>query len=118
MELLTINDLDAVLEVEQLVEARTRCFSFGLALNVDVGLLENISSQLSDPKDQLREVLKCWLSAEQCSQKRTRMVLLDALKSLAEKPDQAHALKYKHPRTGERVRVVHKTNLARFLLCV
>ena len=39
-----------------------QCYNLGLQLKVRTGTLDCIRKQFSDPKDQLREVLKTWLT--------------------------------------------------------
>ena len=56
MEGLTSNDLGTVLE--EVVDVSAQWYSLGLQLRVNVGALNRIRAQFSDPQDQLSAMLK------------------------------------------------------------
>ena len=58
---LTPDDLGQVLE--QVFDMSARWYSLGLQLTVRSGMLDAIKAQFSDPRDQLREMLKIWLDS-------------------------------------------------------
>lgn len=73
---LTTNDLGTVLE--ELVDVSAQWYPLGLQLNIDVGTLDVIKAQYSDPQEQLRGMLRSWLrSICDCSWKN----LVGALRS-------------------------------------
>ena len=75
-EILTLDDLDLLLE--KLLDVRTQWYPLGLQLKVKVEILDRIREQFPDPRDQLREMLKTWLTT---SDKPSWKTLTDALRS-------------------------------------
>ena len=73
---LTLNDLDPVLE--EVLEVSAQWYHLGLQLKVRTGNLDSIQAQFSDPKRQLLEMLKTWLTT---SDNTSRRALTDALRS-------------------------------------
>lgn len=61
VEGLTSNDLGTVLE--EVVDVSAQWYSLGLQLRVNVGALNRIRAQFSDPQDQLSAMLKAWLNS-------------------------------------------------------
>ena len=73
---MTPNDLGKVLE--EILDISAKWYQLGLQLKVNIGRLENIQVQSSDPERQLLEMLKTWLTTcDNISWK----TLADALKS-------------------------------------
>ena len=69
-------------------------YPFGLQLKVRIGTLDSIQAQFSDPKRQLLEMLKTWLTT---SDNTSWMSLTDALKSRSVGASQlARVLERKH----------------------
>ena len=58
--MLTLDDLGLLLE--ELVNVRTQWYPLGLQLKVRTGTLDRIRAQFHDPRDQLLEMLKTWLT--------------------------------------------------------
>ena len=75
---LCIDDLGDVLE--ETLCSSTKWYNIGLRLKVSVAKLDSIGSQLSDPGECLREVLKEWLKGA-AGTKQTWGVLVEALRS-------------------------------------
>ena len=69
-------DLATVLS--ELFPCRAKCYDLGIQLRVDLGSLDSIKVQYTDPRDQLREVIKTWLTT---SKNPTWEVIVEALKS-------------------------------------
>ena len=64
LQRLTSNDLGTVLE--EVVDVSAQWYSLGLQLRVNVGALDRIRAQFSDPQDQLSAMLKAWLNSSSC----------------------------------------------------
>ena len=73
---LTPGDLGCVLE--EILDVSAQWYHLGLQLNLSIGVLDRIRAQFSDPKDQLLEMLKTWLTTSDNTSWKT---LTDALKS-------------------------------------
>ena len=73
---LTLDDLGKVME--EILDVSVQWYHLGVQLKVRTGTLDNIQAQYSDPKRQLLEVLKVWLTI---SDSTTWNSLTDALKS-------------------------------------
>ena len=73
---LTLDDLGCVLE--EVVDLSAQWYLLGLQLKVKIGTLDNIQAQFSDPKRQLLEMLKAWLTT---SDNTTWKILTNALSS-------------------------------------
>ena len=90
-----MGDLGTVLKAT--IDARTNWYNLGLELEVKVEVLDDIQTRHSDPKVQLREMLKTWLKRGRNPTWRT---LADAIKSpIVDEPRLAEKLeeKYCHP---------------------
>ena len=73
---LTLDDLGQVME--EVLDVSAQWYHLGLQLKVRIGTLDSIQAQFSDPKRQLLEMLKTWLTtADNTSWK----MLTDALRS-------------------------------------
>ena len=72
---LTLDDLDRL--VEELQDVREQWYNLGLQLKVRHRTLGVIRAHFKDPRDQLLEMLKTWLTSDSTSWK----TLADALKS-------------------------------------
>ena len=73
---LTLDDLGQVME--EVLDVSAQWYHLGLQLKVRIGTLDSIQAQFSDPKRQLLEMLKTWLTtADNTSWK----MLTDALAS-------------------------------------
>ena len=57
---LTLDDLQLVLE--EVLDVSAQWYHLGVQLKLKTGTLDNIQAQFSDPKRQLLEMLKTWLS--------------------------------------------------------
>ena len=91
---LCIDDLGDVLE--ETLCSSTKWYNIGLRLKVSVAKLDSIGSQLSDPGECLREVLKEWLKGSAGTKPAWR-VLVEALKSqTVGEPQLADQLDAKH----------------------
>ena len=55
-----MNDLGFLLE--ELLDVCIRWYPLGLHLSMRIGILDSIREQFTDPRDQLREMLKTWLT--------------------------------------------------------
>ena len=75
-EILTSNDLDLLLE--KLLDVHTQWYHLGLQLKVRVDILDRIREQFHNSRDQLREMLKTWLTTSVSPSLKT---LTDALRS-------------------------------------
>ena len=73
---LTPDDFAEVLE--KVVDVSAQWYQLGLQLKLKIGTLDSIQVQFSDPKHQLLEMLKIWLTT---SDNTTWKALTDALKS-------------------------------------
>ena len=73
---LTPDDLGQVLE--EVVDVSAQWYQLGLQLKVKTGTLDSIQVQFSDPKRQLLEILKTWLTTSDNTSWKT---LTDALRS-------------------------------------
>ena len=73
--ILTLDDIDLLLE--KLLDVRIQWYHLGLQLKVRVEILDWIRKQFSDPRDQLRVMLKDWLTTDNPSWN----TLTDALRS-------------------------------------
>ena len=71
-----MDDLGEVME--EVLDASTQWYHLGLQLKVRTGTLDRIRSQFHDPRDQLMEMLKTWLTT---SGNTSRKMLTDALGS-------------------------------------
>ena len=71
-----MDDLGCVLE--EVVDLSAQWYLLGLKLKVKIGTLDNIQAQFADPKRQLLEMLKTWLST---SDNTTWKILTNALRS-------------------------------------
>ena len=57
---LTSNDLGCILE--KVLDVSAKWYNLGLQLKLGTGILDRIDAQFRDPRDQLREMLKTWLT--------------------------------------------------------
>ena len=73
---LTPGDLGHVLE--EVLDICAQWYHLGLQLNLSIGALDRIRTHFSDPRDQLLEMLKTWLTTSDNTSWKT---LTDALKS-------------------------------------
>ena len=73
---LTLDDLGQV--IEEVLDVSARWYHLGLKLKVKTGTLDMIRVLFSDPKGQLLEVLKTWLTTSENTHWKT---LIDALRS-------------------------------------
>ena len=73
---LTVDDLGQVLE--EIVDVSAQWYPLGLQLQVRVGTLDRIQTQFPDPRRQLLEMLKTWLTTGDNTSWRN---LIDALRS-------------------------------------
>ena len=73
---LTLDDLGQVME--EILDVSAQWYHLGVQLKVRTGTLDNIQAQFSDPKRQLLEMLKVWLTTSDTT---TWKSLTDALKS-------------------------------------
>ena len=73
---LTLDDLGQVLE--EVLDVSAQWYHLGIQLELKVGTLDSISAQFTDPKHQLLEILKTWLTTSDNTSWRT---LTDALRS-------------------------------------
>ena len=73
---LTPNDLGQVLEA--VMDVTAQWYPLGLQLKVKTGTLDSIRTQFQNPRDQLLEMLKTWLTTSDNTSWRT---LIDALRS-------------------------------------
>ena len=64
--------------LEAVLDASAQWYNLGLRLKVRTGTLDRIRTQFPDPNDQLREMLKAWLST---SDNPTWKTLTDSLRS-------------------------------------
>ena len=71
-----MDDLDLLLE--ELLEVCEQWYPLGLQLKVRPGTLETITAQFHDPRDQLLEMLKSWLTTSDNTSWKT---IIDALNS-------------------------------------
>ena len=71
-----MDDLDQMME--EIVDVSAQWYHLGVQLKVRTGTLDNIQAQFPDPKRQLLEMLKTWLTT---SDNTTWKALTDALKS-------------------------------------
>ena len=73
---LTLDDLGLLLD--ELLNVQTKWYYLGLQLKVRVEILDRIREQFSDPRDQLQEMLKTWLTTSDSTSWKS---LTDALRS-------------------------------------
>ena len=73
---LTLDDLGQVME--EVLDVSAQWYHLGVQLKVRTGTLDNIQAQFPDPKRQLLEVLKTWLTTSDNTSWKT---LTDALRS-------------------------------------
>ena len=73
---LTLDDLGQVME--EVLDVSAQWYHLGLQLKVRTGTLDRIRTQFHDPRDQLLEMLKVWLTTSDNTSWKT---LKDALKS-------------------------------------
>ena len=73
---LTLDDLGQVME--EVLDVSAQWYHLGLQLKVRTGALDRIRTQFSDPRDQLLEMLKTWLTTSDNTSCKT---LTDALRS-------------------------------------
>ena len=64
--------------MEEVLDASAQWYHLGLQLKVRIGTLDSIQAQFSDPKRQLLEMLKTWLTTSDNTSWKT---LTDALRS-------------------------------------
>ena len=75
---LTLDDLGQVME--EVLDVSAQWYHLGLQLKLRAGTLDRIRALFSDPKHQLLEVLKTWLTTSENTHWKT---LIDALRSRA-----------------------------------
>ena len=73
---LTLDDVGSVLE--EIVDLSAQWYLLGIQLKVKIGTLDSIRAQFSDPKYQLLEMLKAWLTTNDNT---TWKILTNALRS-------------------------------------
>ena len=73
---LTLDDLGQVME--EILDVSAQWYHLGLQLKVRIGTLDRIRTQFTDPRDQLLEMLKTWLTTSDNTSWKT---LTDALRS-------------------------------------
>ena len=73
---LILDDIGCVLE--EVLDVSAQWYQLGLQLKVRIGTLDGIRTQFQNPKDQLLEMLKTWLTT---SNSTSWKVLIDALRS-------------------------------------
>ena len=73
---MTLDDLGRVME--EVLDVSAQWYHLGLQLKVRIGTLDSIQAQFSDPKRQLLEMLKTWLTT---SDNTSWKSLTDALRS-------------------------------------
>ena len=71
-----MDDLGQVME--EVLDVSAQWYHLGLQLKVKTGALDRIRTQFTDPRDQLLEMLKTWLTASDNASWKT---LTDALRS-------------------------------------
>ena len=71
---LTLGDLGQVME--EVLEVSALWFNLGLLLELRTGTLDRIRTQFSDPRDQLLEMLRTWLTTSDNTSWRTLTVAL------------------------------------------
>ena len=64
--------------MEEVLDVSAQWYHLGVQLKVRIGTLDNIQAQFSDPKRQLLEMLKTWLTTSDSTSWKT---LTDALRS-------------------------------------
>lgn len=111
--------------LSELFPCCAKWYNLGLQLQVDVGSLDRFKVQYTDPGDQLREVIKTWLTT---SKNPTWGVIVEALKSpiieesrLAIKVQQKYCSNSQLPVDGEWFYVILKSQfigVGRELLCL
>ena len=69
---------DLGLLLEELLDVQTKWYNLGLQLNLSVSTQDRNKTQFTDPREQLLEMLKTWLSAGYNTSWKT---LTDALRS-------------------------------------
>ena len=95
---LGIADLATV--INDTFPCRAKWYNLGIQLRVDVGTLDSIKVQYDVPGDQLREVVRTWLTT---SDNPTWRAMVQALKSpVIEEPRLARDLQQKHYSSGQR----------------
>lgn len=105
---LGITDLATVLN--DIFPCRAKWYNLGVQLRVDVGTLDSFKAQYGDPGDQLREVMRTWLTT---SDNPTWGAMAEALESpvigeaqLAKKLQQKHYCTGQPPVHGEWIHVI------------
>ena len=100
---LGIADLPTILNYT--VPCRAKWYDLGIQLRVDMSTLDCIKVQYSDPREQLREVVKAWLTS---IENRTWGAMIAALKSpvidealLARELQQKYCISGQPPVDGE-----------------
>ena len=89
---LTLDDLGQVME--EVLDVSPQWYHLGLQLKVRIGTLDRVKSQFTDPRDQLLEMLKVWLTT---SGNTSWKMLTDALASRSVGASQlASVLERKH----------------------
>jgi len=84
---------------DEIFPCRAKWYNLGLQLQVDVGTLDCFKAQYGDPGDQLREVVRTWLTT---SENPTWGAMAEALQSLVIGEAQlAKKLQQKHHCTGQ-----------------
>ena len=74
----TLGTADLATVLNDTFSCRAKWYNLGVQLRVDVGSLDCLKAQYSDAGDQLREVLRTWLTT---SKSPTWMAMVEALKS-------------------------------------
>ena len=75
---LASDDLAQVME--EVLDVSAQWYNLGLQLKVRIGTLDSITAQFADPKRQLLEMLRIWLTTSENTSWKT---LIDALRSRA-----------------------------------
>ena len=75
---LLVEELDHAFQLDDLANVHEQWYRFGLQLKVSTKMLDRIREEFPDPKDQLPEMLKAWLTSSDNTSWKT---LTDALKS-------------------------------------
>jgi len=89
---LTLDDLGQVME--EVLDVSAQWYHLGVQLKVRTGTLDRIRTQFQNPRDQLLEMVKTWLTASDNTSWRT---LTDALRSRSVAASQlAHVLETKY----------------------
>ena len=75
---LLVEEIDHAFLLDELVNVREQWYPLGLQLKVSTEMLDRVRAQFPDPKDQLPEMLKTWLTT---GDNTSWKFLTDALKS-------------------------------------